>query len=235
MYDVLKIGRTYDKLSIKCLLDLFDKMIKPILLYGCEVWGFSNNDILEKIHLKYCKILLNLKTSTPSYMVYGELGRYPIYIGIKIRTVYYWARLIVGKQTKYSYILYRLCRQLNENHNLQFSWILFVKQLFNECGFSNIWETEHFNNIEYLKCVIKQRLEDQFLQNWNSLVQNSPKTINNKNFKTEFKYEEYLNILEIKDATLFCRFRTTNNKLPIETGAMAEHTKHRDRGDGRTY
>jgi hypothetical protein len=36
---------------------------------------------------------------------------------------------------------------------------------------------EHFNNIEYLKCVIKQRLEDQFLQNWNSLVQNSPKAV----------------------------------------------------------
>ena len=48
MYEVLKMGRMY-KLSIKCLLDLFDKMIKPILLYGCEVWGFSNNDILEKI------------------------------------------------------------------------------------------------------------------------------------------------------------------------------------------
>ena len=88
MYEVLKMGRMY-KLSIKCLLDLFDKMIKPILLYGCEVWGFSNNDILEKIHLKFCKILLNLKTSTTSYMVYGELGRYPIYIDIEIRTVPY--------------------------------------------------------------------------------------------------------------------------------------------------
>ena len=22
-------------------LDLFDKMIKPVLLYGCEVWGFG--------------------------------------------------------------------------------------------------------------------------------------------------------------------------------------------------
>ena len=110
------------------------------------------------------------------------------------------------------------CRQLNENHNMQFSWILFVKQIFNECGFPNIWETELFDNVDYLKCVIKQRLEDQFLQNWNSLVQNSPKAINYKTFKTEFKYEEYLNILEIKDAVLLCRFRTTNNKLPIETG-----------------
>jgi hypothetical protein len=80
---------------------------------------------------------------------------------------------------------------------MQFSWILLVKQIFNECGFSNIWETEHFNNIEYLKCVIKQRAGGQFLQNWNSLVQNSPKAINYKTFKTELKYEEYLNTLEI--------------------------------------
>ena len=71
MYDVLKIERMY-KLSIKCLLDLFDKMFKPILLYGCEVWGFSNNDILKKIHLKFCKILLNLKTSTPSYSMVNQ-------------------------------------------------------------------------------------------------------------------------------------------------------------------
>ena len=70
-------------------------------------------------------------------MVYGELGRYPIYIDIKIRTVCYWARLIVGKHTKYSNTLSRLCRQLNENHNMQFRWILFVKQIFNECGKQN--------------------------------------------------------------------------------------------------
>jgi hypothetical protein len=57
---------------------------------------------------------------------------------------------------------------------------------------------ELFDNVDYLKCVIKQRLEDQFLQNWNSLVQNSPKAINYKTFKTEFKYEEYFNIYNIQ-------------------------------------
>ena len=101
MHEVLKMGRMY-KLSIKCLLDLFDKMITPILLYGSEVLCFSNNDILEKIHLIFCKILFNLKTPTPSYMVYGELGWYPMYIDIKIRTVCYRVRLIVSKQTNYS-------------------------------------------------------------------------------------------------------------------------------------
>jgi hypothetical protein len=53
---------------VKIQLELFDKMIKPILLYGCEVWGFGKNEVLERVHLKFCKILLNLKFSTPNYM-----------------------------------------------------------------------------------------------------------------------------------------------------------------------
>jgi hypothetical protein len=39
------MGRKHG-LSVKIQLDLFDKMVKPILLYGCEVWGFSNNNNL---------------------------------------------------------------------------------------------------------------------------------------------------------------------------------------------
>jgi hypothetical protein len=42
-------------------------------LYGCEIWGFGNNDILEKVHLKFCKIILHLKATTPNCMMYGEL------------------------------------------------------------------------------------------------------------------------------------------------------------------
>ena len=60
-YEVLNMGRKHG-LSVKIKLDLFDKMVKPILLYGSEVWGFSNNDIIEKVHLKICKLLLHLGT-----------------------------------------------------------------------------------------------------------------------------------------------------------------------------
>ena len=38
MYEVLKKGRLHN-LSIKSQYDLFDKIVKPILLYGCEIWG----------------------------------------------------------------------------------------------------------------------------------------------------------------------------------------------------
>ena len=88
MNEVLKKGRKHN-LSISCQLDLFDKLMKPILLYGCEVWGFGNNEILERVQLKFCKRLLHLKTTTPNCMVYGELGRYPVENDIKLRINFY--------------------------------------------------------------------------------------------------------------------------------------------------
>jgi hypothetical protein len=44
------------------------------------------------------------------------------------------------------------------------------------------------------------------------------KTINYRLFKDNFEFENYFNILEDKDIYTLCKFRTTNHKLPIETG-----------------
>jgi hypothetical protein len=52
-----------------------------------------NNDILEKVHLKFCKIILHLKVTTPNGMIYGELGRYPLDMDIKFRNILYWAKI----------------------------------------------------------------------------------------------------------------------------------------------
>ena len=93
MYEVLRKGRIHN-VSIKCQLDLFNKIVRPILLYGCEIWGFGKNDMIERVHLKFCKLLLRLKVSTPKCMVYGELGRYPLEIDMKVRMISYWYKLI---------------------------------------------------------------------------------------------------------------------------------------------
>ena len=52
MYEVLRKDRIYN-LSIKCQLDLFDKIVKPILLYGYKIWGFGKNYINERVHLQF--------------------------------------------------------------------------------------------------------------------------------------------------------------------------------------
>jgi hypothetical protein len=43
------------------------------------------------------------------------------------------------------------------------------------------------NNKEWLKCVVKQRLLDQFVQNWQISLSNSSKALNYRIFKTKFE------------------------------------------------
>ena len=84
MFSLLKKCKMKN-LPIDVILDLFDKMIMPIVTYGCEMWGFGNNDIVKKLQLKFYKIVLKLRKSTPSQMVFGEIGKYPIDVYIKNR------------------------------------------------------------------------------------------------------------------------------------------------------
>ena len=70
-------------------IDIFNKTIKPILLYGSEIWGYGNCDIIERVHLKFLKYIFKLKKSTPSHMIYGELGILPITTEIQYRVITY--------------------------------------------------------------------------------------------------------------------------------------------------
>ena len=46
MFALMRKIRVLD-LPIEMQIDLFNKLIKPILLYGCEIWAFGNLDIIE--------------------------------------------------------------------------------------------------------------------------------------------------------------------------------------------
>ena len=145
MYEVIRRGKRHN-ISIECLLDLFDKMAKPILYYtGCEVWGFSDNYVIEKIHFKFRKLILHLKQSTPNVMIYGELDRFPLYIDIKTRVISYWCKLLSGKASKLSAISYKLLHSFFCNGNISAPWVKFVKDILDNCGLSNVWTFQNIN------------------------------------------------------------------------------------------
>ncbi len=76
------------------MCQLFDSFVSAILSYGCEVWGHTKSKEMERIHLKFCKTILGVKRSTSNVGVYGELGRYPLYISRYTRILKYWFKLI---------------------------------------------------------------------------------------------------------------------------------------------
>ena len=68
-------------------LHLLDTLEEPILLYGSEVTGFEKHDILERLCIRFYKMILKANKSTPNVMVYGEFGRQPISILNKFKMI----------------------------------------------------------------------------------------------------------------------------------------------------
>ena len=57
MFALLSKGRRL-KLPIVIMLDLFDKTVVPVLLYGCEVWGYENNIVVDMVFLSFVSTFL---------------------------------------------------------------------------------------------------------------------------------------------------------------------------------
>ena len=121
-------------------LKLFDALIEPILLYSCEVWGFENVTIIEKIHLKFLKRIMGVRSSTPNFMVYGETGRYPLEINIKIRLLNFWSKLLVNNN-KLSGILYQLLYKMHSLELCKSEWINYIKSILDYTGLSYVWNS----------------------------------------------------------------------------------------------
>jgi hypothetical protein len=136
-------------------------------------------------------------------MIYGELGRFPIEIDIKIRMVSFWPILLLGKETKLLYLSYKLLCTLSIEENVHFVWIKYSKELSDETGYSSIWINQDIPNCNWLISSIKLRLHDQCKQGWYSLIEHSPKALNYRIFKKKIEFENYCRILEEKDIYIY--------------------------------
>ena len=97
MFSLIKNLYKHRSVDVNIMLDLFDKMVVPIALYGVEVWGMnflptnkSNKDLFDKSHLgkhlsenlqyRFIKMLLGVPRRTSSWAAVTECGRYPLAI-----------------------------------------------------------------------------------------------------------------------------------------------------------
>ena len=106
-YSLLKKAK-HLALPIDMQIDIFNKTVKPVLLYGCEIWGYGDLTIIERVQLKFLKYILNIKRSTPSCIVYGETGVTPISIDIKTRQISFWSKIITQDENKLTTKIYKI-------------------------------------------------------------------------------------------------------------------------------
>ena len=94
--------------------------------------GVRTFEILEQVHLIFCERILKVRFTSPNYMVYGELGRFPLEIIIKIRMASFWINMIYGD--KLNSCMYKLLFRLKQNGVHTSKWLNFIESIFNDTG-----------------------------------------------------------------------------------------------------
>lgn len=215
-------------IPLDCQLELAEKIIEPILLYGSEVWGYENFALIEQFRLKYLKNITKVRQSTPNYMVYGETGTFPLSVKIKIRMIKFWKRLVTGKTDKISFQIYRA--MLNDqitNNKGNYTWLNAIKNIFTETGCYHIWLEQYLDDTKVN--AISRILRDQAIQHLNASCSNSNKGRNYTKLKTS--WGTLPNIYNIKHDNLISliKFRTSNHRLPVEVGRYNDTPFHERR------
>ncbi|XP_048252544.1 uncharacterized protein LOC125380687 [Haliotis rufescens] len=209
--------KVLETISHQSFLKIFDIKILPILLYGAEVWGLHNFDAIERIHLYVCKKYLGVKINTSSLVVYGECGRFPLYVYSNIKVIKYWLRLIDMP----SYRLPKKCYNMMivYDNNGKRNWVTGVRELLFSCGFGDIWQNQNVYPKPMFILSLTQRLKDIYLQSWTASLTQTNKCFYYKLFKAEIIMEDYLSKVNVKKfRTALSRFRCSSHNLLIETG-----------------
>ena len=232
-------------LPIDIQIEMFQKTVKPILLYACEICWHENVDMLEQSRLKFLKSILNFKMSTSNCIVYGETGVLPFKIDIQCRVISFWSKLVSLVSNNLSYIkLYAISLSHYHNHrNGIFKWLENVRSILISCGFSGIWDYQLFQNRNWFVKSTRQKLTDLFLNEWKSQVESNSLCYKYRLFKQKLGFEEYLINAPAKFRNYLIKFRTRNHRLPIETGRWRRiprekrkcHLCHSDIGDEFHY
>ena len=97
-------------------------------------------------------------------------------------------------------------------------WYSHLKHTLESLGFGNIWDSQEFPNIRWLKNATKQRMKDIFLQSWFKDLEKSSIGRFYSQFKNKIELEEYLVLLDFPLKSYLTKLRFSMLTIPISTG-----------------
>ena len=209
------------RLPLDITLELFDRCVKPVLLYGCEVWGWDNLEPIEIFHRSFLKECLGLKSSCSNNMIYAETGRMPLVYEVRIRMASYWLRVRSGTQTKIAYKLLTLCERLHHDpsSNYYFQWTDCVTKTLLDAGIDAANITESGLDSDCMRKRLWITAEEGFRIKWLAEVSVSRTCEMFKTFMPDWRPEiaPYLVKLNFFQRRAMARFRCRSNFLPMSS------------------
>ena len=99
--------------------------------------GDSTSGYVGNLYVK----ILHLRPSTPSCMVYGEVGKLPLQVTIDTRFMSFRLCLLNKEESSLAHIVYMIAHNLfvRDKYIYKAKWLCRVQNIVDNCGLSLLW------------------------------------------------------------------------------------------------
>ena len=133
-----------------------------MLTHGCLVLGFTKSKDIARVHMKFCKYSIGVKQTTINAAVFGELGRFPLYINSLTAIVKYWLKL---SNTQHIILQTLFKSMIEDDENGMKHWVTTIKQMLNVYCFNYAFKQHpELLNHKHFDALFKHRLNNCFIQ-----------------------------------------------------------------------
>ena len=179
----------HNRISLIPNLKLIDACVKPILLYGTEVWNIdlllknvNNLDhnmlrfLPENPHLKYLKVITGLNRAAVNVALLSETGRFPLGIYAIKTTIGFWHHIVNLKNTSLAKKAY------NDIFKANIGMCNKLQSLFHSLNFHHVWNNQNTPSIKCLTKAMLNKLKEKYIKYWKTCL-----TEDNDNFMNKMQ------------------------------------------------
>ena len=95
-------------------------------------------------------------------LVYGETGRYPLFINVYVKCIKYWLRVLRMPSNRLPLKAYAMLLDLHQQDKV--NWVSSVCSILYRYGFGHVWQSQGVGDSNIFLSTFKYRLKDCFQQ-----------------------------------------------------------------------
>lgn len=214
---IYKLEQYYKNVPINIMLELFEKLVSPILMYGAEIWGYKQMNCIERIQTRFCKHILGLSKTACDAAALGECGKKRLKVLYFSKCIKYWLKLCCLPDNRLNKRCYGMLKNYDEAGRV--TWATHIKMLLSRYGFGFVWEEQGVGDIDAFMYIFKERVSDCSDQEWSSEINDMSKTNLLSCIKNVPSQEVYTKVLKFKHLRAsLAKLRCGNHQLMIEKG-----------------
>ena len=207
-------------LSVKAAVQGWEVLVRPVLEYGCEIWGEGKWREAEALQSLMGKRILGVSKMTSGAVVRGELGWWRMEARRDLARLRFWGKLVRMEESRLVKRVYReRRRRFDQGKSVDTkNWCYRTREILVGLGLEEVWEGERVGPAEEWGPIIKSAIAAREEREWAREMSEKPKLRTYRKLKSKLSFEPYLNCGDSWRRSLMTMMRGGTNMLRIERG-----------------